>query len=288
MFSRNRPPQSSGEATGSSTDAFLASSYDYGTSGGLAPGVIYPIYGIPIDNYDTAILARKVLLISLLMALLALLSSIFQLISGIWFSIGILTSIILPLCGYLGVYHKRRWLLLTFSFLNTFLAILFLASFIAVITTFKEDGDFINCLCNTDCRSRHHLSERDAEYVCTNPSLYRTFWWLSMTLGFGMMILQCLGGYYSYELSTKPWFFAITNPNVTPPRTSGWFGFGRPVPIQPSTTTGYNDMDTSPSYYPSNYTNYYSNQPIATTSSNRDTRYTYARGTTGGIYSAPS
>lgn len=105
-----------------------------GASSSVYEASVYTVYGIPFDDLDTALTARKVMLISMTMALLALASSILQLVSGVFFSIGIMSAVILPICGYFGTLHRRRWMISFFSFCNMLLAVMFLASFIRLVS----------------------------------------------------------------------------------------------------------------------------------------------------------
>jgi hypothetical protein len=205
------------------------------------------VHGVVLDDSQTAALARRVLLISLLMSLLALISSVLQLLSGLFWTAGIIAAVLVPCCGYFGVTLRRRWLLSCFSLSNYVLAALFLGTFIAVLATL--DGDPVGCICDDACRRSHPGLSPSPPHPsrCRNLASSRALWWTGMVFGFAMMFLQVTGGQAGRELAKRPLFAFASAP----------FPLGKPlmvtVPVAPSAP------------------------PMATPGA----RYTYAAGTSG-------
>jgi hypothetical protein len=164
--------------TAPAVDPFVASSW--GQEGATPPAGVrtmpsYVVYGLEVPDVETLRLARQVVLASLAMALMALISSIFSLLSGVYLSIGFVSAILIPLLGYFGTLKRKRWAVQAFSFLNTCCGTLFVASLIATLAAYR--GDYISCLCDPKCRDERGLSPEEADTVCGQEGKYRALWW---------------------------------------------------------------------------------------------------------------
>ncbi len=210
-----------------------------------------------IQDMTTAVLVRQIILISLAMACLAIVSSILQLVSGAWFSVGIIAAVILPCCGWFGALYKKRLLLRLFAATSFVLAALFLASFITVLSVYR--GDYVGCLCDPACRSEKGLPASQAQAVCPRERTYRALWWVSMAFGFMMAALQCSGAVLASRLANQRWYFLT----AVPAAAAAPVQFSQPPPPAP------------PDYV-------FATQPPRPSAPPAGTqRYTYAAGPTG-------
>jgi hypothetical protein len=144
----------------------------------------YIVYGIGFDDAVTGELARRVMLVSMLMALLALASSIIQLFTGAYWSVGFMAAVVVPLCGYYGALKRSRFMLNFFWLANGCFAISFLVAFLA---STSMEGDYVTCACNERCRREYGIPKAQAERICENPGRYRALYWVGMGLALAMM-----------------------------------------------------------------------------------------------------
>jgi hypothetical protein len=71
---------------------------------------------------------KRVLIISLCVMLLSIAAAVGSFLSGLYFSVGIIASVLIPLCGYCGSVLRLRWLIGCFVVANLAMAILFVVS----------------------------------------------------------------------------------------------------------------------------------------------------------------
>ena len=60
----------------------------------------------------------------------------------------------------------------------------------------------------------------DAEKVCSNPTLYRTLYWVSTGFAIGMVFLLCTGSVYGFKLASQPHFEEVEYPVHAVPITT--------------------------------------------------------------------
>jgi hypothetical protein len=132
--------------------------------------------------------------------------------------VGLLAAVALPLCGYVGVASRRRWLVTLFSFVSFFLSILFVSGFISSLIVYK--GDPIRCMCDDDCSKEVSPPPGwEPSWICENPAKYRALWWTGMAFGIAMAALQCVGGVLGHRLSRHRLFFLVPSLGTT---SGGW------------------------------------------------------------------
>jgi len=166
------------------------------------------VWGIPFQPEDAAAakIARRVLSISSAMACVALASAILQLISHVSVSIGIMSALLIPCCGFFGASRKSRVMVLCFVVANIVVSAFFIGSFITTEAVFR--GDFISCACSPQCRA-DKMSDFDAgslDEICSHESASRIAYWVGMGLAFLMCALQLLGCTYGRRLLHTPYF----------------------------------------------------------------------------------
>lgn len=118
---------------------------------------------------------------------------------------GILASLILPLCGYCGVVNRSRsamWFFITCSgVMATVFAVSLALSLVAL------GGDVVACACRPGCGAAAGLGG-DVAALCASAHYYRSLFWVSVALGAGMAALQLAGCATGVALVRSPFFKA--------------------------------------------------------------------------------
>lgn len=163
----------------------------------------FVVYGIPFDDAETAILARRVVLISSLMSMFAFVAAILSLITGWFWGSFIWVGLIIPLCGYCGTLSRSRTTVSCFAVSGLIMGIVYIA---AIVSTLAVLGDWVTCACDPQCRIDAHIPTSDADKVCSDPGTFRVLFWVSVAFAIGMCVLLCAGSVYGFQLASKPHF----------------------------------------------------------------------------------
>jgi hypothetical protein len=164
--------------------------------------------GVPWESPATARTARAVVGVSTLMALVALVSVALQLASASYYSVGVVSAVVLPLCGLVAARRRSRPLLRCYVVCAACEAVAYVLGAFATLVIL---GDVVSCACDPGCRAKHDIPAGDAR-VCANQHLYRALWWVGMGLGFAMAALQLAGAYYGATLLRAQEFDAYAVP----------------------------------------------------------------------------
>jgi hypothetical protein len=210
------------------------------------------VYGLTIEDPASRRQVQQILDVSLLMAFIALVSSILQATSGSFYSIGIMAGLFIPCCGYLGAMRRSKFLVACFTCWNLCLAFLFSLSFILSLALV---GDYIGCVCNPACAHRHRIPASETDRICGNVATYRAIWWASMALAICMSALQLVGAYQGMRfLKTRHMVMALLPTSEEPflNATSSVYPQHPPPsdpPITPAAPLG--PTQQQPMYHPS-------------------------------------
>lgn len=157
----------------------------------------YVVWGIPFESEETARYARMVMVTAVLMVALAVVASIFSIASTFYFDLGIISSLILPCCGYLGAKRRSKPMMRFFVCCSAFESVAFIATFIATLAAM---GDYLSCACDPGCRRAHGIDPGDAERIGARKALYSALYTMALSVGLAMAALQCAGAYYGSKL----------------------------------------------------------------------------------------
>lgn len=189
------------------------------------------VYGIPIQNDATAKLTRRVLNVSIAMALIALATFIVDIATGRYTGIGFLIAVGIPACGYFGAKRKDRGLLSWFWACNLMCVVLFV---ISAIVLFGVTLPALDCLCSQECRQDNDIASDDPEDkediddVCGRQDELRQLYLVGFGIGLVMAILQCAGVVYGRELAQHSYF--VSNHAAAP--GTAFVPTAQPVQVQ--------------------------------------------------------
>jgi len=174
------------------------------------------VYGIPFTHKRAAQLASRVITISSLLALCALISAILQLVSQINFSVGIFAAVIIPLCGWSGASCRSSFFVGFFVVANVVIALYFVISWI--ITVAAVGGDFVACACDPGCRGARigWYDPAELSHMCDNQASTRALYWTGIGFGFLMAVLELAGCVYGILLLRTDYFDVIVESVIVP------------------------------------------------------------------------
>lgn len=178
------------------------------------------VYGITIDDPYAAALTRRVLTVSVIMALLVVGVQIYNLASLANYSfasvvapfISMLFGMCVPFCGYVGAKRKDRNLLCCFCGCNCVGASCYLFFTLSYGVFFLSVLDDLQRKCTDSGGDDGSLPEwaQDAKLTCSDIDAYNRHAAITaISIGAVSCILQCLGFCWGRELRSHPWVTTV-------------------------------------------------------------------------------
>jgi hypothetical protein len=130
------------------------------------------MYGVVCDDPESAALINRILMLTSWMSLLALLSILLSLFSGVLFFVGLVPALLIPCCGYSGAVNRSRGMLTFFIAANVVFSLVFIVTLILGLATAGRDL----------------------------TGGYGAVYWVSIIIGAAMCALQIAGAVYGYRL----------------------------------------------------------------------------------------
>eukprot|EP00742_Colponemidia_sp_Colp-10_P011324 GILJ01012566.1.p1 GENE.GILJ01012566.1~~GILJ01012566.1.p1 ORF type:complete len:269 (+),score=16.42 GILJ01012566.1:172-978(+) len=156
------------------------------------------------ENDDLSYYAQKVVSVSVLSAVLLVVSMIAQAIVGLYGYFAALFLLFVPSCGYVGAKHCSPQLIKAFASCS---AIVFLVALSYGLVLASLTIPQLECICDPLCKISQQRTAPTFvdyyEYLCERPTFYRSFLIVSVICTFISSALQLLGAFWGFKLQKE-------------------------------------------------------------------------------------
>lgn len=205
------------------------------------------VFGIPVADRRAAALAKRVLALSILMAIVGVASGIAGIIVQDMWTMSLIACVLIPVMGWLGVRRRDQKCLIGFSSLNALCAGVFIAS---LVVTLAMTIPTLKCLCDIPCRDKRWGANPPVDLInnlCPRQSAILRAYYVSLGIGGVAFVLQILGCCWGRQLANDAYFATVAVPNSA----AG-------MPQMPLAMTA---IPVQPGMHPGAYTAAYGGQP---------------------------
>lgn len=199
------------------------------------------VFGIPVADRRAAALAKRVLALSILMAVVGVASGIAGIIVQDMWTMSLIACVLIPVMGWMGVRRRDQKCLIGFSSLNAVCAGVFLAS---LVVTLAMTIPTLKCLCDVPCRDKRWGSNPPLDLInnlCPRQSAILRAYYVSLGIGGVAFVLQILGCCWGRQLANDAYFatVAVQGNGSSPAGGVPQLPFGMTaIPVQPGMHPG--------------------------------------------------
>lgn len=209
------------------------------------------VFGIPVADRRAAALAKRVLGLSFLMAVIGVASGIAGIIVQDMWTMSLIACVLIPVMGWMGVRRRDQKCLIGFSSLNAVCAGVFLAS---LVVTLAMTIPTLKCLCDVPCRDKRWGSNPPLDLInnlCPRQTAILRAYYVSLGIGGVAFVLQILGCCWGRQLANDAYFATVAVQGNDSSAAGG-------VPQLPF---GMTAIPVQPGMHPGAYTAAYGAQP---------------------------